>query len=102
MAQGGQVGYFFIGIDEKDGYLFILGFNGVVQRLLLHAVTFAAQAFNAVTVYRMGKIAAGHGKACLYGVLVYRQLRGHINHAVWKNRKRFSVSKKRFNQFPAL
>ena len=100
MAQGGEIGYFFVGIDEKNSYLAAL--QGVVQFLLLQAPAFAAKAFDAVTVYRVGKVAARGCKPCLHRILLCRQGSRHKNHAIRKNRKRFSVSKKRFNQFPAL
>ena len=74
----------------------------VIQGLLLEAPGFAAQALYAVTVYGTGKMAGSGAKAYLNGVFVRRQLYRHVDHAVWKNRKRFSVTKKRFNQFPAF
>ena len=74
----------------------------VIEVLFLEAPGFAAQALYTVTVYGAGKMAGSGAKAYLNGVFVRRQLHRHVDHAVWKNRKRFSFPKKRFNQFPAF
>jgi hypothetical protein len=95
-------GYFFVGIDEENRHLPGLLAEVVIEGMLLKAPGFAAQALYAVTVYGMGKMPGACAKAYLNGVFVRWQLYRHVDHAVWKNRKRFSFPKKRFNQFPAF
>lgn len=102
MVEGRKGGYFFIGINEENGQLLGLLAEVVYKSLFLKAPGFAAKAFYAVTVNRVGKVAGTCAKAYLYGVFIHGQLYRHIDNAVWKNRKRFSVTKKRFNQFPAF
>lgn len=95
-------GYFFVGINEENRHLPGLLAEVVIEGMFLEAPCFAAQAFYAVAVYGAGKVPGAGAKAYLNGVFVHRQLYRHIDHAVWKNRKRFSFPKKRFNQFPAF
>jgi hypothetical protein len=44
----------------------------------------------------------GYGKSCLSGILTASRVYPHKEYTVWKNRKRFSVPKKRFNEFSAF
>jgi hypothetical protein len=102
VVEGRKRGYFFVGIDEEDCQLLGLLAEMVIEGVFLKAPGFAAQAFYAVTVYGAGKVAGSGAKAYLNGIFIRRELYRHIDHAVWKNRKRFSVPKKRFNQFSAF
>lgn len=102
MVEGRERGYFFVGIDEKYGQLEGLLPQVIVQGMFLEAPGFAAQAFYPVTVHCPGKMPGAGAKAHLYGIFVHRELYRHIDHPVRKNRKRFSVPKKRFNQFSAF
>jgi hypothetical protein len=74
----------------------------LIEHLFLKAPAFAAQAFYAVTVYGVGEMTGGCAEAYLYGILACRQLNRQVNYTVWKNRKRFSFPKKRFNEFSAF
>jgi len=101
-VQEGERGYFFVCINEENGQLPGLQAEVVIKGLFLQAPGFPAQALYAVTVYGAGKMAGGGAEAYLHRVLACRQGRRHIHYPVWKNRKRFSFPKKRFNQFSAF
>jgi hypothetical protein len=98
---GPEIRYFFIRVNEENGELPGLGAEMIIEFLLLQAPGFPAQAFDPVPVYRVGKTAGGDAETYLHRKFTWL-LQGHVNNPVWKNRKRFSFPKKRFNQFSAF
>jgi hypothetical protein len=74
----------------------------VIKRLLLQAPAFAGEAFYTIPVYCMRETFGGYSKSCLSGIFTAVRVYPHKEYTVWKNRKRFSVPKKRFNEFSAF
>lgn len=102
MVQGGKGGYFLIGVDKENEQLTGLLLQYIVELLLLQAPAFTCKPLHAVTVYGMGEPFRRGTKTCLHGIFTYRFIDLHVNYTVWKNRKRFSFAKKRFNEFSAF
>ncbi len=103
MVQGRKIRYFFVGVYEEDGEPAGFGMQMVIKPLLLQAPGFAGEAFDTVTINRVGETAGRGAKTYLHREFVHRQLlNGQVNYTERENRKRFSFTKKRFNKFSAL
>jgi hypothetical protein len=102
MVQGVEGSYFLIRINEEEGQLFRVLAQYVIEAVFLETPAFTGKSFDAVTVYCMGKTFCRGAESRLNRIFVHGLIYRHVDNAVWKNRKRFSFPKKRFNEFSAF